>query len=243
MNQEIDVLNIKVPTGAKLAIVGDIHEHENQFDRLIALIDPSPNMFFVSVGDIYDKGSGIKTANAILNKIRRLHDAGYGFIVKGNHELKHLRKAAYSNRWTYELDWINQQPLVLSFIFENGFRVTALHGGVKPSHTWNDLNKDTETSYIRNLDADGEMIKLKWNGKEYEPCKEGGIPWHEIYDGRFGYIVSGHEPLKNGKPRFYKYSCNIDTACYRTGVMTCQIISENGLEDLHCIKGVAHCAI
>lgn len=243
MNQEIDVLNIKVPTGTKLAIVGDIHEHEDQFDRLIALIDPSPKMFFVSVGDIYDKGNGIKTANSILNKIRRLHNAGYGFIVKGNHELKHLKKAAYSNRLTYELDWIQKQSLVLSFVFENGFRVTVLHGGVKPLHTWNDLNKDTETSYIRNLDADGEMIKLKWNGKEYEPSKEGGISWHETYDGRFGYIVSGHEPLKDGKPRFYKHSCNIDTACYRTGIMTCQIISENGLEDLHCIKGVAHCAI
>lgn len=232
-------LNISVPKGTKLAIVGDIHEHEYQFDRLLKIIQPSEKMFFVSVGDIYDKGYGPIVAQSITDKIRHMSDQGYGFIVRGNHELKNIKKAKYYHNMTSQLVWLDRQPLALSFVFENGSRVTVVHGGVKPSHTWDDLDYDVETSYIRKLDEDGKMIKLEWVGNELQPAKPGGVVWHELYDGRFGYIVAGHEPIKDGKPRFYNYSCNIDTACYCTGIMTCQIMSENGRDNLYSVEGKA----
>lgn len=230
-------LNIPVPQGTKLAFIGDIHEHEEQFLQILETVQPSEKMFFVSVGDIYDKGYGPNVAHSIVKKIREMCDKGYGFIVRGNHELKHIKRARSSKNISQDLLWFEKQPLALSFVFDNGSRVTVVHGGVKPSHTWYDLNHDIETSYIRKLDDAGEMIKLEWVDGELQPSKPGGISWHEVYDGRFGYIVAGHEPLKSGKPKFYNYSCNIDTACYCTGVMTCQVISDKGLEDLYSVSG------
>lgn len=232
-------LDILVPKDTKIAVIGDVHEHEDQFDRLLEMIKPSEKMYFVSVGDVYDKGYGVAVAESITDKIKKMAENGYAFIVKGNHELKHIKKAKLSKSMTPQLSWFEQQPLVLSFVFENNSRVTVVHGGVKPSHTWGDLDYDIETSYIRKLDDQGEMIKLEWFGNELRPAKPGGLSWHETYDGRFGYIVAGHEPLKDGKPKFYNYSCNIDTACYHTGIMTCQVLSAYGLEDLYSVEGQA----
>lgn len=236
-------LDIHVPRGTKLAVVGDIHEHEEQFDKLIDIIQPSEKVFLISVGDVYDKGFGTLQAQSITDKLRTMSEAGHGFAVRGNHELKKIKRARESNSMTDQLAWFEHQPLALSFVFFNGSRVTVVHGGVKPAHTWDDLDHDIETSYIRKLDENGEMIKLKWvesNGvRTLRPSKEGGKSWHDSYDGRFGYIVAGHEPLKDGKPKFYSYSSNIDTACYCTGILTCQVIGENGLEFLHSVEGIA----
>lgn len=232
-------LDIAVPPRTKIAVVGDIHEHEYQFDQLIDIIKPSEKMFFVSVGDVYDKGFGPPIAQAITDKIRKMNNLGYGFVVKGNHELKNIRKSQHA--LSDQLAWLEKQPLALSFVFCNQTRLTIVHGGVKPRHRWEDLNVDVETSYIRNLDEKDEMIKLKWveekGNRVLLPEKTGGVSWHERYDGRFGYIAAGHEPLKDGKPRFYNYSCNIDTACYCTGILTCQVFTERGLDELHSVEG------
>lgn len=235
-------LNIKVSSGTKIAVVGDIHEHEEQFDKLLDIIQPSEKMLFVSVGDIYDKGYGPRTAESITDKIRKMVDAGYGFAVRGNHELKNIKRAKMGKKISDQLAWFDKQPLALSFEFDNRSRLTVVHGGVKPSHTWDDLNFDIETSYIRDLDFDGEMIKLirvvENNVVNFVPNKPNGISWHHTYDGRLGYIIAGHDPLKDGEPKFYNYSCNIDTACYYTGILTCQVFDENGLNKLHSIKGM-----
>jgi predicted phosphodiesterase len=230
-------LNIKVPNGTRIAVVGDIHEHEEQFDLILNKINPSQEMFFVSVGDIYDKGYGTRVAQSIIDKIRYFSERGCGFMVRGNHELKKVQKALQNKCMTDQLTWVDKQPLALSFIFDNGARVTIVHGGVSPNHTWSDLDFDIETSYIRSLDESGKMIKMKRVNNKYQPEKPGGIPWHKMYDGRFGYIISGHEPLKNGLPSFYNYSSNIDTACYETGIMTCQIVNDKGIDNFFSVKG------
>ena len=232
-------LDILVPKDTKIAVVGDIHEHEDQFDRLLEKINPSEKMYFVSVGDVYDKGFGVSVAESITDKIRSMSEKGYGFVVRGNHELKNIKRARNVKAMTSQLSWFERQPLALSFVFHNGSRVTVVHGGVKPSHTWDDLDHDIETSYIRKLDENGEMIKLEWFGDELRPAKPGGAAWHEMYDGRFGYIVAGHDAQKDGVPKFFDFSCNIDSSVYTTGKLTAQIISSAGREKLVIIDGPA----
>lgn len=232
---------IKLSDDVRLAIVGDIHEHRKQFDELVNRIKPSDKMILVSVGDLLDKGDGIETGYYITDTFQTLHEKGHAYVVRGNHELKHIRKAIREKRISPQLQWLAKQPLTWSFLFENGNRITVLHGGVKPSHTWDDLDHNVEVCYIRTIDEDGNMIPLVWtleNGiKVLRPAKAGGKCWHEIYDGRFGYIAAGHDPQKDGAAKFYNYSCNLDTACYDTGVLTCQIFGANGKEDLIQIKG------
>jgi predicted phosphodiesterase len=232
---------IIIPKGGKIAVVGDIHEHEEQFDKLIALIDPSPIMLLVSVGDIYDKGFGTEVAESIVDKFKVLKENGHGFVIRGNHELKRIRLGRRHKAMTPQLRWMRQQPLSLSFEFANRSRVTVVHGGVRPGHTADDLNSNVETCYVRTLDEEGKHIQLERKVVDgrvtFVPKRPGGKLWHGSYDGRFGYIVSGHAAQNDGTAKFYNYSCNLDSAVYHTGILTAQVFSENGREDLITVKG------
>jgi predicted phosphodiesterase len=237
-----DCLNIEVPYGTKIAVFGDVHEHSEQFQKMLAEIQPSRKMWVVSVGDIYDKGFGIKTAEAITEELMSLRNRGIGWAVSGNHEIKHIKKAKKNS--TDALAWWRQQPLALSFQFESSARVTVVHAGVTPRHTWEDLKRDIEIVYVRDIDDDGKMIPLIWKDIDgvstLVKSKTGGNAWHQKYDGRFGYIVSGHAAQKDGEAKFYKFSCNLDSAVYETGILTAQIFEEDGsLGKIIRVKGVA----
>lgn len=228
----------RLSNDTKLAVVGDIHEHEYQFDELVKLIKPSEKMLLVSVGDIYDKGFGPEAAESITKKLQILVDNKVAYAVRGNHELKHIRKTRRDP--SPGIQWWRKQPLVLNFCYDNGSMITVLHGGVTPLHTWNNLS-DIEICYVRTIDEDGKMIKLQWvekeGKKELIPEKPNGKVWHHLYDGRFGYIASGHDVQSDGTPKFYNYSCNLDSGCYMTGKLSCQIFSSQGREDLLTVEG------
>lgn len=235
---------LKVPENTKIAVVGDIHEHDEQFFKLVDKIQPNENLWLVSAGDIYDKGFGVKKAEAIIDFFSDLNKRNIGHVIQGNHELKNVKKAKKSSSLTRQLAWVSAQPIAVCFEFPSGSKVLVVHGGVSPHHTWDDLHYGIETSFIRNLDEEGNHIKLVWEktqeGKEQlVPNKPGGVSWHEVYDGRFGYIASGHEPQKDGVVKYYNYSCNLDTACYVTGVLSCQIFNDNGLDRLISVTGQA----
>jgi len=234
---------LKIPKGGNVIIVGDIHEHEEQIDKLLDEVSLSNKSILISVGDIYDKGFGVSIAESIVDKFIYLNTKGLAYIVKGNHELKLIRTAKRSRTLTSQLEWLNKQPLSIMVEFYNRTRVVVVHGGVRPGHTFKDLNSDVKISYMRNLDKDGNFIRLDRkvsNGKlTLEDSKPGGKPWHYFYDGRFGYIASGHASQKDGLPKFYNYSCNLDTAVYHTGILTAQIFSSNGRGDLLTFKGQA----
>lgn len=219
---------IKIPNGTKIAVIGDIHGHQYQFDQMVDRINPGPNMLLVSLGDLLNKGFGPKAEQHIINKIKAMVECGYGHMIRGNHELKMIQKARQNDTLTSELVWLNKQPLAISFIWENQNRVTVVHGGVLPSHTWEDLDSSLDIAYIRAVDSNGNRISLDApNSKLY----------HELYDGRFGFLCSGHNSQKDGMAKFYNFSCNLDSSVYTTGRLTAQIFSESGLEDLIIVDG------
>lgn len=227
---------ITLKKGAKLVVVGDIHEHEEQFDKLLAEIKPAEDNVLAFVGDIYDKGFGKDVAESITNKLIALVNNGFTYVIRGNHELRNIRNSKRSGKITEQLEWWSKQPLSLSFTFSNRTIVTIVHGGVLPSHTWQDLAFSIDTCYVRDVDEGGQIIKRLKKEKD-GMCimvneKPGGKAWHEIYDGRFGYITSGHSSQKDGIPKFYNYSCNIDTAIYHTGKLTAQIFVDGEREKL-----------
>jgi hypothetical protein len=141
------------------------------------------------------------------------------------------------------LAWCRQLPLALFFEFSTGAKLTIVHGGVTPKHTWDDLGVNVETCYVRTVDEQGNMIRMIWVVRDGQKVlvseKPNGKLWHEVYDGRFGYIASGHAAQKDGVAKFYGYSCNLDTACYDTGILTAQIFGESGREDLISVQGPA----
>lgn len=239
-------LNIELASDTEIAVVGDIHEHDQQFFDLLNKVQPSGKRILVSVGDLFDKGFGYPSYEKISKKLYQLHQEGLAYLVRGNHEEKYLKRARVSGNWTQSLQWINQQSLILSFIWPNKKRLTVIHGGIQKLTTWQDLqdpHKENHLPYIRELDINGKYIPLIWkkkgNKERLEPKIENGKPWHEFYDGRFGYIASGHAAQLDGQAKFYPYSCNLDSGVYQTGILTCQIFNQNGLGELVTVQGVA----
>jgi len=230
--------HIKVPKGTELVFVGDIHEQEKQFDELIEKAEIGTKRILVSVGDIYDRGEGRHVAESIINKIKDLSDKGYAFMVRGNHEQKYLNRVEIPGSgvtWTGALKYCARLPLSITFVFKNNIKVTALHGGVTPNYTWDDLRSNSELMYVRNIDKEGQLTptrKIKTSYGYEWIHQEGSVSWHEVYDGRFGYIVAGHEPMESGKVKYYKHSCNVDTKCFSTGVLSGQIICDGRLKEI-----------
>ena len=146
--------------------------------------------------------------------------------------LKKIAAARRTNEMTPELEWLDKLPLALSFVFHNNTRLTCIHAGVLPRHSWKDLENNIEICFVRNVSSNGEMI-------EYKPQNSiKGIPWHKFYNGRFGLIASGHASSSDN-PTFYDYSCNLDGKVFETGQLNCQIFSENGKEELVQVSGKA----
>lgn len=223
---------VQLNENIKIAVVGDIHRCEEEYKEILKVINPSPTMLMVSLGDVYDKGTG--DPDAITRSMMDLQEAGCLLAVKGNHEAKiinHNRR-----NLSTELQWWKRQPLSITFQYPNGSQVTCLHAGVNPRMTWESIRTNTEVLYIRDLDENGDMIRLRWvqEGGEKKLVKEkpGGKVWHSVYDGRFGLIIAGHIQQNDGIVKMYNYSMNIDTAAYLTGVLSCQIISQHGKETL-----------
>lgn len=227
---------IKLKENVKLFIIPDLHEHKDQFDNAIEYIKPSHERIVVQLGDLYGKGFGISVAEYLADEMRKLIDQGFGYMIRGNHELKAIKKAKKSKQLTPQLLWLDKQPIVITFEFVNNTKLTVVHGGVTPRNNWDNLYSDVNTCYTRTVDSEGKSISLKYivnEGKQYMvPSKEGGILWHNVYDNRFGYIASGHSAQADGVPKFYKYSCNLDASCYSTGKLFVQAFSENGREEL-----------
>ena len=227
---------IKVPKGAKVYVLGDLHEHPEALKKAIKEIEPSPERLLFSVGDLYDKGWGRDTAEEMADTFKGLVQRGVGGIIRGNHELKHIRRAGRSgSRLTPQLEWFATQPLAVCFEFVNRSRLLMVHGGVTPLHKWDSLGSDIDTCYVRTIDERGKAIPLvrtKEDGKIVLKAKKEGKTWHEYYDGRFGYIASGHDAQKDGVPKFYNFSCNLDTAVYHTGKLSVQVFSAMGKEEL-----------
>jgi predicted MPP superfamily phosphohydrolase len=225
---------IQVPPDTSICFVGDIHEHSEQFFKLLDKYKPGPKKWLVSVGDVWDKGYGRKAAEDITDELAHLQKDGIGWAIRGNHEIKLIKKTRKSDdKLSKQLKWWAKQPLVITFEFPRGALVTTLHAGVTPKMTMVSLKTDIEVVYVRDVDENGKMIPLIWKVNEegekiLVKSKEGGKSWHELYDGRFGYIVSGHVAQKDGTPSFYNHSANIDTGVYESGILTGQVFDSNG---------------
>lgn len=228
---------VDVDSDVKIYCLGDLHEHDEALDLAIEHIKPDPKNILVSVGDLYDKGWGHKSAEKMADIFKDLVKKRSGYIIRGNHELKHIRRAKQNEvELSPQLKWLSVQPLALSFRFSNGSKLTVVHGGVTPKHKLEDLDKTVDTCYVRTIDERGKSIRLIRKKDDegnitFVPKKEGKV-WHEYYDGRFGYIISGHHAQKDGIPKFYNYSCNLDSAVYHTGKLSVQEFTKDGRGEL-----------
>jgi len=68
--------------------------------------------------------------------------------------------------------------------------------------------------------------------------EEGDPFWAEVYDGRFGHVVFGHQPWFDG-PREFPHATGVDTGAVDGGALTALVMEESGARSYVSIPHIA----
>ena len=206
----------------RLIVYGDLHGCLEEFKELRKKIKPKKKDIEVVVGDAIIKGpfSG-KTLSYIRKK-------GIKLII-GNNEDKFLnclnKDDNCSDRfWSYakeikkkDIEFLKTLPYFLKIK-----NITIVHGGIPLGMT---LDKELSKKELKELTLlryyDKDLNSLKWTERDrmYKY-------WAELYDGREGFVVYGHQPFK--KPKIDKYAIGIDTGCVYGGELSAVVFKLKG---------------
>ncbi len=214
----------------RVIVYGDLHGCLDEFSLLRQELKITKDDIEVSVGDILNKGPYL--ANEMIaymqkenikvvvgnNEAKAMRQ--YGKYLEGGEEyLKTLRPFETATVLSMQDDhykYLQSLPYYLKI--EN---LTILHGGLTPVMK---LSKDMDTVLKK------EITLVRYLNKKLEP-----IPWSdeanrykfwsEVYDGREGFIVSGHHPFS--EPKEDKYAVDIDTGCVYGGKLTAIVFKKS----------------
>ena len=224
----------RVPEGARIYAVGDVHGRADLLAALLARIDddlkahPIAQPIQVLLGDYIDRGPHSRQVIDLLITRQREHDA---LFLRGNHEVYALQALA--------------NPAVLSEWKRMGGFDTLLSYGVNPSsRTDTKADRDTVIAFRQVLPESHrrffESLTLSFTCGDFFFAHAGvrpGIPLPQqyqqdllwirddflFYEEDFGkIIVHGHTPVS--EPDIRPNRINIDTGAYATGRLTCLVL-------------------
>lgn len=226
-------------------VVGDIHGCYDELEEiLVEIIKDSWDSDSVTVwciGDLIDKGP---KANQVLERVflRELPNIQIMSIL-GNHEEKFLRwckaqdredaggkKNEVTDRWAFATirdfqPFIEALPLYKLF---PEYNVLLVHGGVDPRMTELPPTALTEANKyqknilrLRYVSSDGRMIPLG-----DENLEQGDRWWADVYDGRFGTIIYGHQA--SDEIQHHPHAIGLDTGCVYGNKLSALRLSKDG---------------
>ncbi len=202
----------------RVGFIGDIHGHRRELIAMLGQLEEHGVDAIVSLGDTVDRGP------ASISCLRIVRDWGFTArdgertslqMVKGNHEDAYVRvcdrlpkpgrtaierpeERYLSRRFdTADVAFMRDLPTSLHFPEIN---VTALHGGVTPHMA----EIDDFSLRVRYLDA---------RYYELRGTSASDTFWPDVYRGRFGLIVFGHESHLD--PTLYENALALDGEGYR----------------------------
>jgi len=226
-------------------IIGDVHGMYGSLSRLIEKLNVTIYDKLVFVGDLVDKGPA---SAATVRLVRGLSGFCDVVVVEGNHEEKHRRYrkhvatdsgVAPTMKGADEMRSITGKLSSDDIEFMDSFvpfhkilehNVLVVHAGITgnmiefpatvqeardmSAKKRKSLGKILRTRYI---DADtGKFVGLGQNAPQ-DPF------WADVYDGRFGHVVFGHEPFMDG-PREFEHATGLDTGCVFGGQLTALVL-------------------
>lgn len=202
----------------RLAIVGDVHAHREELETTLQRVAESQVDRIILLGDLVDRGADplgclrlarTWTFQARSGKRRNLE------VLLGNHEDAYVRAwrglpkpgchdvCEPGTQWLadrLDLDtllWLESLPYVIE---EPRLGVLCVHGGIDSTMLVpSDL--DARVARVRYVDASGRA----------QPGfvrSAGARHWSEVYDGRFGLVVYGHQSWH--EPRVMRHSLGVD---------------------------------
>ena len=170
----------------------------------------------ICVGDIIAKGP---KSRAVLHFCKE-NDVT---VIRGNHEDKIVRYhrhemerlrtgkrnpmkldeevlALYASMSDEDIAYLDSLPL-----FVRMGKLTVVHAGILPATRLESLDKKgaAQIMRVRYLNSEGNFVHLDAS----DPARH--FWWSDLYDGRYGYVVYGHQPFLY--PRVDRWSFGIDT--------------------------------
>ena len=228
--------------------IGDVH---GMLDELISLIEKlklRDDDTIIFVGDLLDKGPD---SVGVVQQVRMLSTTYNVILVMGNHEDTHSRyrkhtvqnpttaNAMASNKPELHPITSNLSPHDIVFLdtavpfYRAHCNILVVHGGITGDRrtfpatvqqalafTGKDKRRFKLIMRTRFVDrATGHFLSL---GEE----KLGDPFWAEVYDGRFGHVIFGHQPFMDGVQHF-DYATGIDTGAVFGGGLTALVVDED----------------
>ena len=233
----------------KHIFIGDIHGMLDSLNSLLDKLDIQQDDVIVFVGDLLDKGPD---SAGVVRRVRSLADSHNVILVKGNHEDTHARYRKHLKSNTNiaqqmaqnkpEVALINDQLssddvafLDSAVLFHRipGLNVTVVHGGICAnikqmpdsvqgmSSLSSKLRKALKlVMFTRHVKADtGHFVGL---GQE----SDADPFWADVYDGRFGHVIFGHQPFIDGVKHF-SHATGIDSGAVQGGSLSSLVIDSD----------------
>lgn len=236
----------------RTCIIGDVHGMTDMLAALVAKLDLQAGDALVSVGDLVDKGPDPAGTVAYLRALQE--SAAFKVtLVQANHEDRHIRyrrnlevrpKIARQQAMSFsklpelmatlsEEDWAFLENAVLFHRLE-AHDILVVHGGIPGNmKTFPKRLCDVEHMPAKKRRGLRQILRVRFisaeGGRFRALGKEApGDPfWAEVYDGRFGHVVFGHQPWFDG-PREFPHATGIDTGAVDGGTLTALVLDEDG---------------
>jgi serine/threonine protein phosphatase 1 len=232
--------------------IGDVHGMRQELECLLDTLDLQPTDKVIFVGDLVDKGDD---SPGVVRLVRRLSENHEVVVVEGNHEEKHRTHRRNLSRGIVregEVNDITKELTDEDIRFMESFvpfhrvpehGVLVVHGGIPGNwehfpesiEEFNSLSNNKKKRFLkcsRTRVVCRETGKFRPLGHEHpeDPF------WTEVWDGRFGHVIFGHEPFLDG-PDIREHSTGIDTGCVHGGSLTGLIIESDGSRSFVSVPG------
>jgi serine/threonine protein phosphatase 1 len=225
--------------------VGDVHGMLTELNSLLMTLDLQVDDHIIFVGDLLDKGPD---SPGVVRRVMTLAKTHNVVLVTGNHEDTHSRYRAHTqtNLQTAstmalrkpelpqitarlsqdDINFLNQAVLFHRIPTHN---LLVVHGGIPKNisrfpntqrevSTWSSKERKRFKLILRTRYVDATTGYFLGLGDE----KPKDPFWAEVYDGRFGHVIFGHQPFLNGV-RFFEHTTGIDTGAVFGGTLTALI--------------------
>jgi len=225
-------------------IIGDVHGMAVELQSLLDKLVPNENDTFVFVGDLVDGGPESVEAVRMVRELSEKFDV---VVLEGNHEVRHrkFRKkhtdaevddlAEKGHPRAVTTKALSEEDIAFmdSFVLFNKIEeheILVVHGGIPgnmtkfpdtlaeiPSMSRKEQEIFSKIIYTRRVNAQtGGFLRLK-EATEADPF------WADLYGGRFGHVVFGHQPFVDGVRKF-PHATGIDTGAVFGGSLTAMVL-------------------
>lgn len=173
----------------------------DQIEKIKKLQEFSDEYIIVFTGEICYPWDDVDQVKSRIKTLDNYLKETSSFYVLGDGDLTF--KSKNKNNSNEINKWIDEQCLGINITFPNDSMLTVVHGGIPiEAKSWKEIISNIEIAFVKNI-----------NGK----------PWHSLYDGRFGYVISAHPT--SDEVKHYDYSMAIDIK----NQVLAQEYDENGL--------------